>query len=434
MEQALKLVQSEIGLSWFKPLDQCQLLRAGHEGNSGAAESSPERAAARLVIRNAVEKLDSLKPEEELPPLTRQASLDFMSCFARNTECAEEVVAILQKLDLNHPTDERVTQLLIAITEAAALRKTRSLGRPAEAGDRGNALIESAGKIYQRIVATGSDRTGFALTRLAVFSEAKSAEDGEDRKEYNGPIKETRENLKRAWQRHEQDINASREHGELIVSIWGMALLRSYPEAILTTDFSHASDEDIASREYRDAIVQKAEFEAALRTLYPTARPLKLADLPHLKEIGPRIGCLCMLSYVTLENELQDFFIDRVDKWQKQKPDQTACRRDLIPAIQTTVPQGLRVMMSSAERQVQAAEKKLQDAEPKTKELHAELDKKKSALQHLQKQLSKADTDAPVNLETFRKKSETVTKAAEICHVTPPAPPAAPLQTPVLND
>ena len=230
-------------------------------------------------------------------------------------------------------------------------------------------MIESARKIYQRIVATGSDRTGFALTRLAVFSEAKSAEDGEDRKEYNGPIKETRENLKRAWQRHEQDINASREHGELIVSIWGMALLRSYPEAILTTDFSHASDEDIASREYRDAIVQKAEFEAALRTLYPTARPLELADLPHLKEIGPRIGCLCMLSYVTLENELQDFFIDRVDKWQKQKPDQTACRRDLIPAIQTTVPQGLRRDDVLGGKTGAGSGEKLQDAEPKTEEL-----------------------------------------------------------------
>ena len=136
LEQALKLVQSEIGLSWFEPLDQCQLLKAGRkrqpvaEGNSGAAESSPERAAARLAIRNAVEKLDSLKPEEQLPPLTRQASLDFMSRFARNTECAEEVVAILQKLDLNHPTDERVTQLLIAITEAAALTKDPFIGAP----------------------------------------------------------------------------------------------------------------------------------------------------------------------------------------------------------------------------------------------------------------------------------------------------------------
>jgi hypothetical protein len=349
-----------------------------------------------------------------------------MSRVARNTICTEGVVAILQKLDLNHPNDARVTQLLIAITEAAGLRKTASLNRPAGGQDRGNRMIEFAQRIYQRLVATGADQSGSALTRLAVFSEARNAEDGEDTKVYNGPIDETLQSLKRAWQRHERDINASREHGELIVSIWGMALLRSYPEAILTTDFSHASEEEIASTEYRGALVHKVEFEAALRTLYPAARPLsRLADLPHVKEIGPRIGCLCMLSYVTLKHELQDFFIGRVDRWQKQKPDQTACRRDLIPAIQTTVPQRLRVMVSSTARQVQEAETRLQNAESKTQELQDDLEKKKSALASLQEQSSKAEADAAVNSETFQKKSETRTRAAEVCYVTPPAPPAA---------
>jgi len=173
------------------------------------------------------------------------------------------------------------------------------------------------------------------------------------------------------------------------------------------------------------------EFEAALRTLYPrTLYPKadlpQLADLPLFPEIGPRIGCLCMLSHVTLENELQDFFIGRVDKWQKQKPDQTACRRDLIPAIQTTVPQRLIAMVPWAERQEQAAEKKLQAAEPKTKELQEELEKKKSALQNLQEQLNKANMDAASKLERFKQKSETVTEAAKVCYVDPPAPPATP--------
>ena len=94
-----------------------------------------------------------------------------MSTVAR--ECTENVVEILQKLDLNHPTDERVRQLLLAITEDIALRKTDSLGRPARDDDRGNLMIKAARKIYQRMAATGtgSDRT-VALTRLAIIAEA----------------------------------------------------------------------------------------------------------------------------------------------------------------------------------------------------------------------------------------------------------------------
>ena len=182
LTEALKLVQAEIGLSpvWVAP-DQCQLLKAGRkrqpvaEGNPGAAESSPERPTvrlARLAIRNAVEKLDSLKPEEQLPPLTRQASLDLLSRFARNIECAEKVVAILQSLHLNHRTDERVMHLLLANTEAIALRKTASLGRPAEGrqeqrNDRGRAQDLPA---YRSDI-IGSERT-VALTRLAIIAEA----------------------------------------------------------------------------------------------------------------------------------------------------------------------------------------------------------------------------------------------------------------------
>ncbi|HYK79587.1 MAG TPA: hypothetical protein VEU95_08150, partial [Micropepsaceae bacterium] len=257
LTEALKLVQAEIGVSWVTRRNQCDLLKAGRnrqpvpEEKSGAAKSSPERAAARLAIRNAVERLDSLEPEEQLPPLTRQASLDLMSHFARNNECAEEVVEILQKLHLNHPTDERVMRLLLAITEAIALRKTPSLnGQPADESNRGNPMIEVARKIYQRIAATGSDRT-VALTRLAIIAEAQRAEEGEDGKKGKEliPSAETFENLKRAWQRHEHDINATRERGELIVSFWGMVLMRYYPEDIRTADFSHieaevAADED----------------------------------------------------------------------------------------------------------------------------------------------------------------------------------------------
>ena len=430
LEEALKLVRSEIGLSWLKTDTQCELLAAGRKRESLAAaddrgDGAFDRAIARESIRNAIEKLDSLRPEEQLAPLTRQAALDFMSRFSRNTRCTEDVVAILQRLDLNHPTDQRVTQLLIAITEAAALRKTASLGRPAESDDKGNAMIESARKIYQRIAATGMDRTGSALLRLAIIAEANSAEQGENKTLARIPSDETLQNLRRAWQRHERDINATRERGELIVAFWGMVLMRSYPEEILTTDFTRAAPELVANEEYRNAIAAKAEFEQALRTLYPDARATRFADLPQLKGIGPRIGCLCMLSYVTLQNELADFFIGRLDRWQKQKIEQPACRRDLIPATQTMVPTRLRAIASKAQSEFGEAEAALQTAEVKTEKLQKDLESKKALHEKLQKDLSAARALAEKNSQRFKEKREAVTKAAEVCYIDKVAPQAA---------
>jgi hypothetical protein len=429
LEEALKLVRSEIGLSWLKTDTQCELLAAGRKHESLAAandrgDGAFDRAIARESIRDAIEKLDSLRPAEQLAPLTRQAALDFMSRFSRNTRCTEDVVAILQRLDLNHPTDQRVTQLLIAITEAAGLRKTASLGRPAEPDDKGNAMIESARKIYQRIAATGMDRTGSALLRLAIIAEANSAEQGENKTLARIPSDETLQNLRRAWQRHERDINATRERGELIVAFWGMVLMRSYPEEILATDFTRADAELVANEEYRNAIGAKAEFEQALRALYPDARATRLADLPQLKGIGPRIGCLCMLSYVTFENELADFFIGRLDRWQKQKIEQPACRRDLIPATQTMVPTRLRAIASRAQSEFGDAEAALQKAEAKTAKLQEEFEAKKALHEKLQKDLSAARAVAEKNSQRFKEKREAVTKAAEVCYIDKVAPQA----------
>jgi hypothetical protein len=461
LTEALKLVQAEIGLSpvgrWIAPPDQCQLLKAGRyrqpdKESPGAAGANPEVQSAistvRSTIRNAAEKLNWLPPEEELPPLTRQAALDFMSRFARNLsslnlmstvaqECTKDVVEILQKLDLNHPADERVRQLLLAITEDIALRKTDSLGRPASDEDRGNSMIEAARKIYQRVAATGtgSDRT-VALTKLAIISEANRAEAGDE-----GPdsSKETFEHLTRAWQRHVNDINSTRESGELIVSFWGMTLMRSFPAPILEADFLDTDLELTVNAEYRDAIAKKAEFERALQTLYPSARPNKLSALPHLKGIGPRIGCLCMLAYVTRKNELADFFIGRLDRWQKQKTDQQTCRHELIPKTQTRVPYQIERLASIAARKLIEAEQKLikaeeelQKAASKTSKLQEDFEEKKNARANAQEAHEKAQQDlreAKTNAENaamvFRKKDEAAKKAAEICYVDTP-PPSAP--------
>ena len=385
----------------------------------------PEVGCNPQLLRELLQFLEKALLALQLAPLTRQGALDFMSRFSRNTKCTEDVVAILQRLDLNHPTDQRVTQLLIAITEAAALRKTASLGRPAEPDDKGNAMIESARKIYQRIAATGMDRTGSALLRLAIIAEANSAEAGENKTLARIPSDETLQNLRRAWQRYERDLNATRERGELIVAFWGMVLMRSYPEEILTTDFTRAAPELVANEEYRNAIATKAEFEQALRTLYPDARATRFADLPQLKGIGPRIGCLCMLSYVTFENELADFFIGRLDRWQKQKIEQPACRRDLIPATQTMVPTRVRAIASRAQSEFEEAEVALQKAEAKTAKMQEEFEKKKALHEKLQIDLGKARALAEKNSQRFKEKREAVTKAAEVCYIDKVAPQAA---------
>jgi len=283
-------------------------------------------------------------------------------------------------------------------------------------------MIAVARKIYQRIAATGSDRT-FALTRLAIISEAKSAEDDE---ENLVPSEETMENLRRAWQRQVRDINATRERGELIVSLWGMVLMRSYPEKMLTADFSQIKPEESENPEYRNAIAIKTEFERALRTLYPGAHPARLADLPYLEGIGPRIGCLCMLSYVTRKNELADFFIARFDRWQKQKIDQPACRRDLIPWMQTRPSFLVLRQASYAERKFKEAEDELQKADSKTSELQKKFEDSKKAYDTAQKRLLDAKKTAEENTRRFREKAETVKEAAKACYVDAPAPTSLP--------
>jgi hypothetical protein len=453
LTEALKLVQAEIGLSLLQPSDQCELLKTDPvaEGYPGAAVSRPERETvdvtireARQAIRNAVEKLNSLKRDEQLPPLTRQASLDLMSRLARNTKslgllvdkpkfvtkCSQEIVEILRKLDLNHPTDERVMKLLLALTEDIALRKTDSLGRPAVATDRRNDMIEVARRIHQRIAATGSDRTD-ALMRLAIIEEATIAE--LDKKQ-RAPSKETLQNLRRAWQRHERDINATRERGEFIVSFWAMVLMRSYPEEMLIADLESrvtvnaeyrdaiASQAEFNERalEYRDAIANKTEFEQALQTLYPNSRLVRLADLPYLNGIGPRIGCLCMLSYVTRENELADFFILRLNRWQGQI-DQAVCRRDLIPQTQIRPLQLERRVLYTAE-QIRDAFNELQQADSKTSKLQDKLE----AHERAKNDLRNARQTAELYRLRFKQKSETVEEAAKACYVDERAPTTLP--------
>jgi len=290
-------------------------------------------------------------------------------------------------------------------------------------------MIEVARNIYRRIAATGSDRT-VALTRLAIFAEAQRAEDG---KVNPVPNEETLQNLRRAWQRHERDINARRERGELILAFWGMVLMRSYPDEMLLADFSRMDLEEAATPVYRKAIAYKAEFEKALRSLYSLPSPARLAELPQLKGIGPRIGCLCMLSYVTKKNEMADFFIVRLDRWHKQNADPSVCRRDLIPQTQTRVPTQVVWRASSAEKKFKEAEDALRRADSKTlKQRQEEFEKTKKAHDEAQEELSEAHEKAANNSTRYREKAEAVREAAKVCYVDPLAPaPAAPTASPL---
>src|SRR5262249_43525726 len=204
---------------------------------------------------------------------------------------------------------------------------------------------------------------------LAFIIEAMKAEDG-DASTARDPSLDTLRTLSDAWRRYQRERYPAdaRPQAEFAVQFWGAVLLRSFPEEFSTADLSRPSelppmpDKD----KLRSLLLSNAEFQSALQTLYPGVKATRLSDLPQLPEIGPRIGCMCMLSYVTLEKELADFFITRLNRWQQIKIDLPACRRDLIPRMQTSVRPSLLRIAQLARDQVKQAQDALEASSDRT--------------------------------------------------------------------
>jgi hypothetical protein len=267
-----------------------------------------------------------------------------------------------------------------------------------------------------------------AFSRLAIIAEAMKAEEGETGSTTIGPNPDTLVNLTRAWRRYQRELYPieTRHQAEFIVSFWGSLLLRSYPEEILTADLARENEKPEAkdNEQLQSAIANKAEFQRALQVLFPAAQPVRLAELPRLSGVGTRIGCLCMLSYVTLEHELADFFISRLNKWQQGKLELPVCRRDLVLPVQTTVRYSARRIFQLARERAEQAEAALNAASSKTRELQETVDKAKAAFDRAQQAYNTAKAEADEAAATRKKKLATVAEAEKLCHVAdkPDAP------------
>lgn len=359
---ALEFVRSEIGLGWFTQADQCRLL----DGRTEPVEADPDlhtgqsrdeaytyatdeeldriRRDAWMEITTSVDKLQSLLPSEQLPPLTRQAAMDFLRSFSVNELCTADVQAVARPVYLAHPNDAKMTQLFASMTEAAALKKSRTLDHPAQASDRGNMMLGYAKSIYERLVDVGDDKVDVvALSRLAFITEAFYADGGEEpgQPARIGPVPETLATVTRAWRRYQQQHYPSdtRHHAEFLLAFWGSLLLRFYPDVTTLDLVDETKDADLRNtdqlEQLRSAKANFTEFRRALRALFPGAQATKLESLPKLTGIGPRIGCLCLLSHAVYKNELADFLVSRINDWQDVTADVSKCQNDLIPARET---------------------------------------------------------------------------------------------------
>jgi hypothetical protein len=245
-------------------------------------------------------------------------------------------------------------------------------------------MLQRARGIYARMVDIGDDKSDvFALARLAIITEAFLADQGnqtekekdKDKPKKFGPNADTLLTITRAWRRYQQQLypTAARHHAEQIVTFWGSLLLRFYP-TLTAVDLSSesAKPDKVTAEEMHLAMKQFADFQRAWQVLFPAAPIKKLADLPQMDGIGTRIGCLCMLSYVIYENELADFLVANVNKWQRRVVARNDCKSDMIPTF--NVP--LRIVRRNVVtlRRVSATAKELEAAaEPKPPELEQQL-------------------------------------------------------------
>lgn len=452
VKAALELARSEIGLNFFTPPEQCTLITTRVRPPSfqsdpdidGVSDATGGDEAKRKDLKNqawdnirtSIESIE--KPKDEvLLPLTRQASLDFLQQYALNTPCAENVVALADKIFVRHANDPNVVQLLVSVTETAALKKTEMLNRPVTPDDRKNPQLESLHRIYQRIVDTGADRTGAAINKLAYLAEAIKVDGGEERLLKPGekrlePSPETLQNLIRAWRRYQRDRFPAdtRPQAEYALAFWGSVLMRSYPAEFHTIKQSNLKEfqtqlekDKNGNKDQLEALpgflTNASEYQTALRALYPKMQADTLSSLPKLPDIGARIGCMCMLSYVTLQNELADFFILRLNRWQRQaKLELPMCRRDLIPRLQVVLPPGLRTREVIAGIRFRSAQRAFSAAPEKSEQLKQSLARADEARKAAQKAVRDEIASQRATIrEWIEEKRATIAKAEELCYM-----------------
>lgn len=409
---ALMLTQSEIGLNWFTPADQCRLLedQAGPEkrgSKAAAGEIEQLRIQAWSAIQASVKTIKTLLPEQRLSPLTRQATLDFMGRFSPNKECIDRVQSLAQQLYRNHPNDPEMAQLLAGLIEAGALA----------AGGEGSFILERASVIYERMIDIGDDKIDvFALSRLAFIRTAFLIELGAEDKSVIGPPPQVLQHITRAWRRFQRQLYPTdvRHHAEFILSFWGALLLLSYPDEVTSANLSSDSDD----RQMKSAVANNMEFQHAFKILFPGEYPARLADFPKLTGIGARVGCLCLLARMTGDGGTADYFMTHLNKWQQRTTSLLSCRGDLLPPKPAPIPARVTKSAETASAALAKAKAAFEAASPVSAAVQAAFEKAKAASEQAQAALERATDEFEGAQETLKNKQEKLAEAEKLCRVS----------------
>jgi hypothetical protein len=190
--------------------------------------------------------------------------------------------------------------------------------------------FRQARSVYERLVDIGDNKDDVQTLGSLAFFQAGDDNEFFDLSE-RGQSDRVLRAIKRAWrkfeiERYPPDI---RFHAENVLALWGAVLLTSQSQDIVTANFA------APAAKQKPGMKASTEYLRALKILFPDATPRSLSEISRLKGIGPRIGCVCMLTVVArARDNARDFYLSKILRWQNSPYQFTAianCARDLRP-------------------------------------------------------------------------------------------------------
>jgi hypothetical protein len=361
--EAAEFARAEVGLNWFTNSDKCILVRDGsivgasdaddvlasdfeaQEDGEDAEEydellqsANIERPLAWQAIQASIRKISKQSTGLRFSPLVRQAALEFLERLSAGVGCLSEMRPVVERLYVNHPEHPGIARLL-ANQLVAHVVKERDNKAGSDEGEEEKdeearqTSLKRAISLYERLVDIADEKVDvFALGQLALINTASARFPARD-EGLNGPPDSVMRHVKRAWQRFEQQLYPTdiRHHAEIMLVHWGSLLLAYYPQTVVDADLSLPT----TNQKISDAAAQNADFQRALRILFPGMQWTKLSALPQLRNIGPRIGCLCLLIRMAARrDDARFFFLSRASEWQRSTRGfrtTGTCSRDLLP-------------------------------------------------------------------------------------------------------
>ncbi len=324
LTQAALFAKAEIGLKLLDRPDQCRLVT---EQPVTSSSVDHQQLQAQHAVRHSVRTIKALEASKSLGLLARQAALDFSESILRDKECLIGTRVLAEKLYLSHPNDAGMAAHIADLVIFAASRET---GKGASDKAEFRSQLARVRPIYERMTDIGSNRADiFALGQLAIINLAfrSSFLVAKDRIEDRDV--QILSDLTRAWYRFRDEHYSIevRHRGEGILALWGALLLTSYSPSFAAIDVT----KNPADPKFKDAAERMTQYLRATQAIFPGAQAKKLEDLPKLTGIGPRIGCVCMLTHIAKpDDNAIKIFLSSADRWWRNSVAfRTSCRRDL---------------------------------------------------------------------------------------------------------